>query len=157
MAAGVSLHSYRVKYNFVKPATFSTWGKENLALETDIIGRVQELLELIRSKYLSTPAKAVPWDLARKIQFFTIDVINLVGFGQAFGHLKAEANLNDYIRSGEEGLTAITFAASLGLIPILQWPPIARLLRPLKWIKRPWKNDGNRTRFDRLKAGSFYR
>ena len=69
-------------------------------------------------------------DLARKIQYLTLDVISSIGFGQAFGDIKADADLNDYIRSGEEGLTIVTFSAALGLMPILQWPPIARLLGP---------------------------
>lgn len=80
-------------------------------------------------KYFSTPAKGNVLGRAQN-PVFTLDVIILVGFGQAFGDLKADAEPNDYIRSGEEGLTAITFAAALGLTPILQRPPIARLLGP---------------------------
>ena len=105
-------------------------GKENLALESDIDARVQELLSLIRTKYLSTLVRSVPMDLGRKIQYFTLDVISTIGFGQPFGDLKADADLNDYIKSGEEGLTIVTISAALGLTPYLQWPPIARFLGP---------------------------
>ena len=69
-------------------------------------------------------------DLARKIQYFTLDVISTIGFGQAFGDLKADADLNDYIKSGEQGLVIVTLSGALGLTPYLQWPPIARLLGP---------------------------
>lgn len=69
-------------------------------------------------------------DIGRKIQYFTLDVISTIGFGQAIGDLKADADLNDYIKSGEQGLVIVTLSAALGLTPYLQWPPIARLLGP---------------------------
>jgi hypothetical protein len=59
-------------------------------------------------------------DLGRKIQYFTFDVISTMGFGQAFGNVRADADLNDYINFGEEGLTIVT--------RYLQWAPLARLL-----------------------------
>ncbi|KAF2183831.1 pisatin demethylase [Zopfia rhizophila CBS 207.26] len=105
-------------------------GKENYALESSIDGRVQELLDLIRAKYLSTQARSTPVDLARKVQYFTLDVISTIGFGQAFGDLKADADLNNYIHSGEQGLAVVTVSAALGLTSFLQWPPVARLLGP---------------------------
>jgi cytochrome P450 len=85
---------------------------------------------LIRSKYLSTLSTSTPVDLARKIQYFTLDVISTIGFGQAIGDLKADADLNDYIASGEIGLTIVTISIGLGLTSYLQWPPLARLLGP---------------------------
>jgi cytochrome P450 len=105
-------------------------GKENLSLEPDIDGRLQELLDLIRKKYISTSMESVPMDLARKIQYFTLDVISTIGFGEAFGDLKADADLNNYIKSGEQGLAIVAISAALGLTKYLQWPPIARLLGP---------------------------
>jgi cytochrome P450 len=92
--------------------------------------RLEELLNLIRTKYLSTLNRSAPVDLARKIQYFTLDTISTIGFGQPFGDLKADADLNDYIKSGEQGLTIVTVSAALGLTSYLQWPPIARLLGP---------------------------
>lgn len=105
-------------------------GKENWSLESDIDGRLQELLHLIRSKYISTAAGSKPMDLARKAQYFTLDVISTIGFGQAFGDLEADADLNDYIKSGEQGLSIVAVSAALGLTKYMQWPPIARLLGP---------------------------
>lgn len=105
-------------------------GKENLSLEPDIDRRLQELLDLIRTKYISTASGSRPMDLARKIQYFTLDVISTIGFGEAFGDLKADDDLNDYIKSGEQGLTVVTISAALGMTKYLQWPPIARLLGP---------------------------
>ncbi|KAH6637940.1 putative cytochrome P450 monooxygenase [Boeremia exigua] len=105
-------------------------GKENSSLEPDIDGQLQELLHLIRSKYISTPAVSKPMDLARKVQYFTLDVISTIGFGEAFGDLKADADLNEYIESGEQGLFIVAVSTALGLTKYMQWPPIARLLGP---------------------------
>lgn len=105
-------------------------GKENLSLEMDIDERLQELLHLIRSKYISTSTGSKPMDLARKAQYFTLDVISTIGFGEAFGDLKADADLNDYIKSGEQGLSIVAISAALGLTKYLQWSPVARLLGP---------------------------
>jgi cytochrome P450 len=69
-------------------------------------------------------------DLGRKIQYFALDVISTIGFGQAFGDLKADADLNDYIKSGEQAMEIVTISTALGLNPYLQWPPIARLFGP---------------------------
>jgi cytochrome P450 len=105
-------------------------GKENLALESDIDGRVQELLHLISSKYLSDDAQSKPFDIGRKIQYFALDVISTIGFGESFGDIVADADLNDYIKSTEEGLNVAKISTGLGLIRVLQWPPIARFLGP---------------------------
>jgi cytochrome P450 len=69
-------------------------------------------------------------DLASKIQYFTLDVISKIGFGKAFGDLKADADLDNYISSGKDGLGIVTVICGLGLTPYFQWPPIARLLGP---------------------------
>jgi cytochrome P450 len=105
-------------------------GKENLSLESDIDGNVKELIHLVRSKYISSPQDSKPMDLARKVQFFTLDVISKIGFGEAFGDLQADADLNDYIKSGEVGLSSAIFLSALGLTWYYHWPPIARLLGP---------------------------
>jgi cytochrome P450 len=105
-------------------------GKENLALESDVDARVQELLHLISSKYLSNDAQSKPFDVGRKIQYFALDVISTVGFGTPFGDIKADADLGDYIKSAEEGLTFLKVSVGLGLTRFLQWLPVARLLGP---------------------------
>jgi cytochrome P450 len=64
------------------------------------------------------------------MQYFTLDVISLIGFGKAFGDLHADEDLNNYIASGEEGLTIVATSAALGITDLLQWGPIARGLGP---------------------------
>lgn len=69
-------------------------------------------------------------DLARKIQYFTLDVISTIGFGEAFGDLEADADVGAYVQSSEEGMRLITTVAALGLTRVFHWPPLARLLGP---------------------------
>ncbi|KAH7304718.1 cytochrome P450 [Stachybotrys elegans] len=105
-------------------------GRENLALESSIDDCVQNLLSLIRSKYLSTAGQTKPIDLARKIQFFTLDVISMVGLGKVFGMLTADSDVDDYLKSSEEGLKANRIFMALGIGWIAQSPIIGRLLMP---------------------------
>ncbi|KAF2269652.1 cytochrome P450 [Lojkania enalia] len=105
-------------------------GKENFAIECTIDGCVQELIDLIRTKYLSTEKRSLPMDFARKIQYLALDVISLIGFGQAFGDLKADADVDSYIQSAEEGLSLLNYTAAIGIMPYMQWPLLARLTGP---------------------------
>ena len=69
-------------------------------------------------------------DFARKIQYFTLDVISDIGFGEPFGHLQADEDVNENIKAGEIGLTVTTLGLALGLTWFLQVPLVARLLGP---------------------------
>jgi cytochrome P450 len=129
MAAGVRPRSSPSCPSYLT-SLYQYSGKENTLLESSIDKHVQELLNLIRSKYLSTNGQAVPMDLARKIQFFTLDVISSIGFGQPFGDLNSDSDIDSYIHSGEQALGFATFSTAFGLTPMLHWPWLARLLGP---------------------------
>ncbi|OHE92219.1 cytochrome P450 [Colletotrichum orchidophilum] len=105
-------------------------GRENLDLEPTIDHRLEELLDLIRSKYLSSDSKVVPMDLAKKIQYFTLDVISAVGLGKAFGMLRTDSDVDDYLKSTEEGLSTVRFACAAGISWIAQSPIIGKFIAP---------------------------
>ncbi|KAK0738764.1 cytochrome P450 [Schizothecium vesticola] len=105
-------------------------GKENLSLESSIDTHVSELINLVHTKYLSTDQYARPFDFARKIQYFTLDVISQVGFGEAFGDLLADEDVNEYVKAGQIGLTVTTVGLALGITWFLQLPLVARALGP---------------------------
>lgn len=69
-------------------------------------------------------------DLAKKIQYLTLDIISSVGLGKPFGMLKEDRDVDDYIKSGEEGLNIVNFSVGVGISWILQTPWIARLVGP---------------------------
>ncbi|EOO02301.1 putative cytochrome p450 protein [Phaeoacremonium minimum UCRPA7] len=69
-------------------------------------------------------------DLAKKIQYFTLDVISTVGLGKSFGMLKEDRDVDDYIKSSEEGLHIVNFSVGVGISWILQTPWVAKLVGP---------------------------
>ncbi|KAF5500215.1 Cytochrome P450 monooxygenase lolP1 [Colletotrichum siamense] len=105
-------------------------GRENLDLEPTIDARLNDLLTLIRTKYISTESRIIPMDLAKKVQYFTLDVISDVGLGKTFGMLTADADVDGYLQSAEQGLTAASFALAFGLSWLAQAPVIGRFLAP---------------------------
>ncbi|WQF88082.1 Putative cytochrome P450 [Colletotrichum destructivum] len=121
-------------------------GRENLDLEPTIDQRLEELIYLIRSKYLSSNAETMPMDLAKKIQYFTLDVISSVGLGKAFGMLRADNDVDDYLKSTEEGLSAVGLTVALGVSWMAQAPFIGRFLAP-----SPTDNNG----FGKMIAACF--
>jgi cytochrome P450 len=107
-------------------------GRENPTLEPTIDATLTTFLTLIRTKYLSHPSSGtiIPMDLAKKTQFFTLDVISALGTGRAFGMLAADADIDAYIRSADEGMRAANAAAALGLAWLTQAPVIGRWIAP---------------------------
>lgn len=63
-------------------------GKENPTLEPDIDQCVLDLVDLIERKYISTADKLTPMDLARKLQFFTSDIMSNLSFDAKFHDLR---------------------------------------------------------------------
>ncbi|KAL4995725.1 cytochrome P450 [Aspergillus recurvatus] len=105
-------------------------GRENKDLEASVDKQLQNVLDLVRAKYVSSDHQAVPMDLAKKIQYFTLDVISSVGLGQAFGMLEADHDVDDYLQSSEEGLAIANTALALGFSSLTQAPFIGRFLAP---------------------------
>ncbi|KAL6232017.1 hypothetical protein BDW75DRAFT_29334 [Aspergillus navahoensis] len=104
-------------------------GRENTELETSVDKQLQNLLDIIRAKYVSDD-QAVPMDLAKKVQYFTLDVISSVGLGKAFGMLQADHDVDEYLQSSEEGLAIANTALALGFSSLTQAPFIGRFLAP---------------------------
>jgi cytochrome P450 len=69
-------------------------------------------------------------DLAQKIPYFTLDVISHIGLGQPFGDLLADADVNDYIKSSEEGLRIGNTAWAMGFNWLRNAPFIGPAISP---------------------------
>ena len=69
-------------------------------------------------------------DLAKKIPFFTLDVISHVGLGEPFGNLKADEDLKDYLKSSEEGLKIANTAFAMGIAWLREVPIIGAAISP---------------------------
>ncbi|KAH3907555.1 hypothetical protein HBI56_159840 [Parastagonospora nodorum] len=91
-------------------------GKENPTLEPSIDTHVKELVDLV-GKYAASQASNKPsksMDLAKKIPYFTLDVISHVGLGESFGDLLADNDQMDYLKASEEGLKIGNTAFAMG-------------------------------------------
>lgn len=105
-------------------------GRENHDLEAAVDARVQEFVQLIRSKYISTEQQIVPMERAKKVQYFTLDVISSVGLGRSFGMLLSDRDSQDFIKSSEEGLYMASVFMALGLSWLAHVPWVGRILAP---------------------------
>lgn len=76
-------------------------GKQNPALEPDIDQYVLDLVDLIERKYISTADKLTPMDLARKLQFFTSDIMSKLNFDAKFQDLRDDNDNLSYIHEVE--------------------------------------------------------
>lgn len=69
-------------------------------------------------------------DMATKIQYLTLDVISNVGLGEAFGDLKADEDINDYLKSCEIGLRIGNTAFALGTSWLREVPILGKRIGP---------------------------
>ncbi|KAF5621036.1 cytochrome P450 monooxygenase [Fusarium tjaetaba] len=101
-------------------------GKEVDNIETTVDENVERLLELLDYEYIS---EDIPFDFGYKAQYFTLDVISALGFGEAFGDLETDSNVNGYITATKESmLTIITTTVMPWLIKLLQLPIFKSIL-----------------------------
>jgi hypothetical protein len=88
---------------------------------------VQGLIGLLRQKYISTADSFKPVDMARKIGFFTMDVITDLAFAKPFGNLENDKDMYDYIQSTE---AMVPIGLRMTAIPAL------RALFQTEWISK---------------------
>ena len=77
-------------------------GRENPALEAEVDAVLTQFIDIIRTRYTKgavpgQPSK--PLDLALMAQYFTLDSITKVAFGQSFGFLEREEDVHSYLKS----------------------------------------------------------
>lgn len=99
-------------------------GREVEGLERKIDDTILALIDLLETKYLSKP-----FDLARKAQYFTLDAISIVAYGQPFGFIATDSDCYDYIKMTEETVPAIMVTTVIPwLLDILKSPIFKSLL-----------------------------
>lgn len=103
-------------------------GKDVDDLHDQIDKQVASLVWLLETKYLSNDADFRPVDLARKVQYFTLDVISALAFGKELGYLAADDDLHGYIKTTESTLPIMLTTA---LVP---WFLYTIQSQRLKWL-----------------------
>lgn len=67
-------------------------------MEGTVDEHVAKLIHLLETKYLSKDDQYHPVDIAQKIQFFSLDVISDLAFGQPFGYIEEDTDVFDFIK-----------------------------------------------------------
>ncbi|KAH7124580.1 pisatin demethylase [Dactylonectria macrodidyma] len=94
-------------------------GKEVDDLEPRIDANVQRLVDLIDG-YI---ARGKPFDFGHKAQYFTLDVISDLAFGEPFGDVETDSDVHGYIAAMEESMpTIIVTTVMPWVIKLLQMP-----------------------------------
>ena len=105
-------------------------GKTNPTLEPAISLHVQNFIDLLKLKYLSTEREFKPLDLGRKASFFTMDVITDIAFGQSFGNLVQDEDMYDYIQNTEDMIPMILKLSALPTLRTLFQSRFGALMFP---------------------------
>lgn len=119
--------------------------------------------DLIERKYVSTRTAYRPFDLARKAQYFALDVTTELSFGAPFGDLPSDSDVYGYIATTEQTLRYIILTTELPwLVRLLQSPLVKRFLpsdRDLLGIGRAmgWVLSSPVAQVRRLKANGVLR
>ncbi|KAI1494958.1 hypothetical protein F5X96DRAFT_690711 [Biscogniauxia mediterranea] len=96
-------------------------GKENPGIEAGVDEQIASFAALIRQKYLSSSGggdgeaghRLRPMDLAHKVNYFTLDAITRVAYGRAFGYLKTDSDVFEYIAMTAKLVPMVTLMAEV--------------------------------------------
>jgi hypothetical protein len=77
-------------------------GREVPTMERDIDEQIGELKKLIERQYLSTEKIVKPMDWGLVAQYFTLDSLTRVAFGEALGYLETNSDVHEYIQTMED-------------------------------------------------------
>ena len=69
-------------------------------------------------------------DLARKMSYLTLDVISRIGFGEPFGDLRADADVDGFLAAGDLGLWLNNIFMALGVTELVHVPWVFKALGP---------------------------
>jgi hypothetical protein len=88
------------------------------------------LVKLIETKYISTVSDFRPLEFAKKAQYFTLDVITSIAFGDPFGYLTKDEDIHEYIKTTEETLPAIIMVGVFPWLNRVLQSPLMRMFLP---------------------------
>ncbi|KAK3687933.1 cytochrome P450 [Podospora appendiculata] len=106
-------------------------GKENIHLEEAVDEQIQKLVDLIDRKYLSTDGSFKSVEFSRLAQFFTLDVIAQAAFGEAFGFLRRDEDINGYCTVAEQVLPTFEWLSVFPMLNrLIRLPGVRNLFMP---------------------------
>jgi len=88
------------QHNYLKTRTAAGYsGKDVPSMESDLAGQIANFKDYLRSKYLSTDAKTKPVDFSKAVQYYALDVITKIGFGNEWGFLASDSDVDSFVAS----------------------------------------------------------
>lgn len=91
------------------------------SLEATIDKGVSAFIGLIERRYVSDVTGFRPMDLARKVQYATLDIIGLLSLGERFGFTDEDTDVHQYIKILEESMPV--------MIILTVFPTLAKVLQ----------------------------
>lgn len=102
-------------------------GKEVDDFEGKVDRNVLAMMDLIETKYM---AKNKPFDMSRKVQYFTLDVLAETAFSKPFGYLEADSDQYGYLEMAENIIPKIAFLNNFPWFVKMIWWPVFRSVHP---------------------------
>jgi len=102
-------------------------GKEVEGVEAKVDKNILALVRLIETRYI---AKNQPFDFGRKAQYFTLDTISDLAYGESFGFLEKDADQYSYIKITEEQFGMLLMLTIYPWIISLLASPLLKSLLP---------------------------
>ncbi len=96
-------------------------GKEGVGFEVGVDKLVGQFVNLIDQKYLSTSDEYRPVEFSHKSQYFALDVISELGFGEAIGFLSNDKDMYKYVEMNDSFFPVLAV--------LLNMPWLSRLLQ----------------------------
>ncbi|KAJ9613240.1 hypothetical protein H2200_003182 [Cladophialophora chaetospira] len=114
-----------------KRVTAGYSGKENVYLESDMDRALWNLFKLWKEKYVAHGSKFRRMDLARMMQYLTLDIISALSLGEPFGFLDKDEDLYEYIETLTGNFPAMTFMSAVPILSrLMRVPSVQRALAP---------------------------
>ena len=82
-------------------------------MEKRVDAVLHSFIDLVERKYISTPGNLRPMEFGERAMMFTLDVATSVTFGETWGCLQKDSDVNKYIESSESVLDMFGVISSI--------------------------------------------
>ncbi|EFQ31517.1 cytochrome P450 [Colletotrichum graminicola] len=99
-------------------------GRENGGFEPGVDRVVAQFINLIESKYISTSNNFCPIEFSHKSQYFALDVVSEISFGEALGFLAKDKDLFGYVQTNDQIFPVLAIMLNMPWLGIMmqRWP-----------------------------------
>ncbi|KAK1534673.1 cytochrome P450 [Colletotrichum costaricense] len=99
-------------------------GRENGGFEPGVDRIVAHFVNLVETKYISTPKEFRPIEFSHKSQYFALDVVSELSFGEALGFLANDEDLFGYVATNDLIFPYLAVMLNVPWVGIFlqQWP-----------------------------------